>query len=300
MRVSDALAVSATGVRKTFGDAVVLDDADLRVPANDVTLLMGPNGAGKTILLSCLCGALSPDDGDVEVLGRSPTEARTDLSFMIQGGLALPDLTGRENLEFYAGLHPRATDEWRDIVDWLDLDRDALDKPVRDYSGGMTRKLELAATLSVDVPLYLLDEPSAELDMTTIDRLHSYLRDLVDDGKTVVFTSHEPMDADIASHVAFVQHGERVAAGDPDALLADVPRVLRVDGRRLVGDVSEFVRDGRLFEDGQERRGFLQDGATVDLAKRTIPDDSNREKVAAADPTYADMFNYYTRVRSWD
>ena len=162
--------VDARNVRKEFEGETVLDGVDLQVPENEITLLMGPNGAGKTILLSCLCGALTPTDGDIAVFGGAPKDARSQLNFMIQGGLALPDLTGRENLEFYADLHPRSTDDWRDIVDWLDLDREALDQPVHEYSGGMTRKLELAVTLSVDVPLYLLDEPTAELDMTTIDR----------------------------------------------------------------------------------------------------------------------------------
>ncbi|WP_440990933.1 ABC transporter ATP-binding protein [Haloarchaeobius baliensis] len=298
--MSNGPVVDARNVRKEFDGETVLDGVDLQVPENEITLLMGPNGAGKTILLSCLCGALSPTDGDIEVFGGEPKAARSRLNFMIQGGLALPDLTGRENLEFYADLHPGSTDDWRDIVDWLDLDREALDQPVHEYSGGMTRKLELAVTLSVDVPLYLLDEPTAELDMTTIDRFHAHLRELVDRGKTVVLTSHEPMDAHIASHVAFVQHGRCIADGDPEALLAEVPPVLRVDGRRLVGDVAEFARDGRLFEDGQERRGFLAEGASAELARRTVDDPAARETVSTAEPTYADMFNYYTRICSWE
>jgi ABC-type multidrug transport system ATPase subunit len=283
------------GVSKTFEGMTVLEDVDLEVAENEVTVLMGPNGAGKTILLSCLAGGLYPTEGDISVLGTSPREARSKFTFMLQGELALPDLTGRENAAFYRDLHPRATNRWRDIAEQLEL-ADDLDRPVRDYSGGMERKLELALTMSVDTPLYLLDEPTSELDLTTINTFHSIIREEVDRGKTVLMTTHTPVNMEIADTIAFVQHGTVVASGNPQQLQEDVPEILTVQGTGHSGTLSEFVREGRFFEDGQERRGFLREHATRDQAVATIPRAADRDKVTIEEPTYTDVFNYYTRI----
>lgn len=286
--------VCARNLSKDFDEGGVLDDIDITIPEGETTLLMGPNGAGKTILLACLCGGLTPSSGSVSVFGEPPTDVRRKFNFMLQGGLALPELSGRENVRFYADLHPRATDGWRAIAEQMDLLED-LDRVVRDYSGGMVRKLELALTLSVDVPLYLLDEPTAELDLTAINQFHALLQEHLDDGKTVVMTSHTPMDAKIADRIVFVQHGDIVADGAPDELLASVPPVLRVVNTASTDPLTEFVRTGRFFESSQDRRGFLEPGVSIDMIEDELPDDVIDE-VSIDDTTYADLFNYYTRI----
>lgn len=293
---ADRPAVSVRDLRKDFGNGPVLDGIDLDVPEGSITLLLGPNGVGKTILLSCVAGGLAADAGDVSVFGRDPDAAGSELSFALQGGMLVDQLTGRENAAFFRDLHPSATDRWRTVLDDLDFDREALDREVGDYSGGMERKLELAIALSVDVPLYLLDEPTAALDMTTVDALHSVLADRAAAGDTLLVSSHLPVDADLADSIAVVTDAGVVAQGSPADLLAGVPPVVRTEG--LVSGVEEHVRAGRLFEGDAGRRGFLPED--VDPADVEALGDAPGESVRVADPTVTDLFNYYVHVADPD
>lgn len=284
--------VSVRGLRKTFdgsnADGGVLRGVDLALYENETTVLMGPNGTGKTVLLACIAGGLHPSAGDVRVFGGAPADARSRLSFLLQGGLAVPELSGRENARFFADLHPAATDRWERIAHDLELDDADLDRRVKHYSGGMTRTLELAVALGADVPLYLLDEPTAELDVTTVDRFHAIVEDLADRGRTVVMTSHAPRDARAADRVVFVAGGRVVADGDPERLREGVPPVVAVRGNpdglraRLLG--------GRLFETDTHRRGFLED------ADGQGGDIEGIDGVSLEDPTYVDAFNYYVHI----
>jgi ABC-2 type transport system ATP-binding protein len=285
--------VRTRDLHKEFGEVGVLEGVDLSVPEDETTLLLGPNGSGKTILLSCLAGGLSPSEGNVEVFGHPPRKVRSELTFALQNSLAMPELTGRENAEFYEDLHPRASGEWREVADELGLDE--LDRRVRDYSGGMVRKIELAITLGVDVPLYLLDEPTAELDMTTVDAFHSLVERKRSEGKTVVATSHLPGDLSLADHIAFVREGNVVATGDPTELIAEVPRVVTLGGTGArTGEASDHLRQGRSFEAGQGRRAFLEPGATVEDLRAATPDAT---PVETEEPSATDLFNYFVHVR---
>ncbi len=289
---ADRPAVSVRGLRKGFGDGPVLDGVDLDVPEGSVTLLLGPNGVGKTILLSCVAGGLAADAGDVSVFGRDPDDVGDALSFGLQGGMLVEQLSGRENVAFFRDLHPRATDRWREVLDALDFDTDALDREVGDYSGGMARKLELAIALSVDVPLYLLDEPTAALDMTTVESLHSILAERAAAGDTVVTSSHLPVDADLADRVAVVTEDGVVATGPPADLLAAVPPVVRAEGR--VSGLGEYLRAGRVFEGDAGRRGFLRpDVAPEDVAALA---DAPGQSVRVVDPSVTNLFDYYVHV----
>lgn len=280
--------IEATDLTKTFEGDTVLDGVDLEIRENETTLLMGPNGSGKTILLSCLAGGLHPSAGAVSVFGDSPATASTEMNFMLQGGLALPELSGRENIEFYTGLHPAATDRWRELVDRFEL-TGALDKRVRDYAGGMIRKLELAITLSVDVPLYLFDEPAAELDLTTIDQFHALLSRDHALQKTIVISSHTPADVEIADRIVFIRGGRVVADGEPNALFTALPPVVQTMGSK--GEqLREHVRKGRLFESDSVRRGFLPEKTTSEQIKTA------GDGVRIDEPTWTDLFNYYVYV----
>jgi ABC-type multidrug transport system ATPase subunit len=285
-------AVRVRDLRKAFGEAAVLDGVDLDATSGEITVLLGPNGAGKTLLLSCIAGGLHPDGGEVSVFGRSPSAARTDLTFGLQDGMLVPQLTGRENVAFFRDLHPGATDRWRDVLTKLDFDADALDREVRDYSGGMTRKLELAIACSVDAPLVLLDEPTAALDMTAVEAVHSLLADRAADGDAVVLSSHLPVDADLADSVAVVTEHGVVAQDDPETLLADVPPVVRARG--LVDGLAEHVREGRVFRGDDGRRGFLPDGADRDAVVDALAGDGG--DVHVTDPTVSDLFDYHVHV----
>lgn len=291
-------AVAARGLRKRLGEEWILDGVDLTVDPNEIVMFMGPNGAGKTVLLCCLAGGLTPTAGRVSIFGGEPGRAGADLSFLLQDSLALPELTARENLAFYRRLHPRATDRWQDLVETLGL-ADALDgKPLRHFSGGMRRKLEFAIALSADVPLYVLDEPTANLDPPTVRLLHDLITAERRRGKTVVMTSHTPLDAQIADRVVFVQGGTVTVAGAPAALLERVPPVVRIRGRvRDVADaVTPLLRGGRLFERGDEARGFLEPGVGLEEIEARLPSGSTGSLLSRDEPAYADLFNFYTHV----
>lgn len=292
MTVSADAAVRVRDLRKGFGGEHVLDGVDLDAERGEVTVLLGPNGAGKTLLLSCVAGGLHPDAGDVSVFGESPSAARADLTFGLQDGMLVPQLTGRENVAFFRDLHPGATDRWRDVLTELDFDEDALDREVRDYSGGMKRKLELAITLAVDAPLVLLDEPTAALDMTAVETVHSLLADRAADGDAVVLSSHLPVDADLADSVAVVTERGVVAQDDPETLRSAVPPVVRAHGP--VDGLAEHVRDGRVFRGDDGRRGFLPDGADRDAVVDALAADG--VDVRITDPTVSDLFDYHVHV----
>ncbi|GAB3042188.1 ABC transporter ATP-binding protein [Natronobiforma cellulositropha] len=286
--------LEAHGVRKRFDENQVLTGVDLTILEGEILMLMGSNGAGKSVLTSCLTGSVRPDTGRIELFdGLSPRDARPLFSIMMQGRMADPDLTGHENLQFYGSLHPNGTNSWQTLVERLELESE-LDRPVAEYSGGMERKLEIAITLSVDVPLYFLDEPTAELDLAMIQELHDIVLEQRDAGKTIVVTSHAPLDAQIAERIAFLRDGEIVADGRPEALFESVPPVLRVRG--AVPPATSVVGE-RLFQRGDEVRGFLPDEDALGRVRDQVDERGNDVLVEIDRPSYTDLFNYYTYVQ---
>ncbi|ELZ12758.1 ABC-type transport system ATP-binding protein [Haloterrigena salina JCM 13891] len=287
--------LEARDVEKGFDDGAVLEGLDLTVEKGELVTLMGPNGVGKSVFLSCLAGSTAPERGEIELFGdRSPTEARSATSVMLQGETIDPDLTGRENLQFYGDLHPRATDDWRALVDRLELTPD-LDRPAREYSGGMRRKLELAIALTVDADLYLLDEPTAELDLAMIQIVHDLLLEYREAGKTILVTSHAPLDAQIADRIAFVRDGRTVTTGAPTTLLEALPPVVRIRG--AMAPESLFLGD-RVFQRGDEIRGFLASETDLTAIENAVEGAREGATVDPDPPSYTDLFNYYTYVQS--
>jgi ABC-2 type transport system ATP-binding protein len=292
--MSDA-ALRSRDVEKEFGSDGVVKGADLTVREGEILLLMGPNGVGKTVLLSCLAGSQRPTSGSVEVFGQPVAEDGGDsLNFLLQDSMAVETLTGRENVGFYSRLHHRFTDRWERYADRLGL-TDDLDKLVKHYSEGMTRKLELALTLSVDVPVYLLDEPTAGVDLTNIQRFHDIILERYDDGGTFLVSSHRPMDANIADRIAFMPDGTVSTVGTPDELMDAVPDVVRVTGSDAIREAESFVVDGQLFPLGGEARGFLAPDTDFETVADALGDSVER-----IEPTYTDLFNYYVHVEGTD
>lgn len=283
----------ATGVRKEFGAEGVVEGVDLSVREEEIVLLMGPNGVGKTVLLSCLAGSERPTAGEIEVFDTPVArDGGESYGFLLQDSMAVDTLTGRENAAFYARLHPAFTDRWERYAEVLGLEPE-LDRRVEHYSGGTRRKLELALTLALDVPLYLLDEPTAGVDLSVIQRFHDLVLERHGDGASMLISSHRPMDVDLADRLAFVPDGTVSTVGTPRELLADVPPVVRVTGTEAVAAAEEYVVDGRLFPLGGEARGFLADDAVLADLESAVAGDA----VERLDPTPADLFNYYVHVR---
>jgi ABC-2 type transport system ATP-binding protein len=224
-------AIVAAGVRKSFGETVVLDGVDLRVAEGTVFALLGPNGAGKTTMIRILSTLVDADGGRIHVAGhdvcRDPESVRSLIGVTGQFS-ALDELcTGLENLKLMADLNHLERSEGRARVGEL-LDRfglaDAARKPVSTYSGGMRRRLDLAMTLVGSPRVIFLDEPTTGLDPGSRRMMWDSIRELVTGGVTIFLTTQYLDEADeLADQIAVLDHGLIVAEGTPDELKRRIP-----------------------------------------------------------------------------
>jgi ABC-2 type transport system ATP-binding protein len=225
-RASDRPAVVADGVRKRYGAATALDGLDLAVPAGTVRALLGPNGAGKTTAVRILATLLRFDGGRAEVAGfdvvREAEQVRHRIGLVGQRAAVDEVLAGRQNLVLFGRLHhlpPRvARRRAGELLERFGL-VDAGDKPVAQYSGGMRRRLDLAASFVLAPPVLFLDEPTTGLDPRGRNEVWQAVRDLVAGGTTVLLTTQYLDEADqLADHVSVIDAGTVVAEGTPDEL----------------------------------------------------------------------------------
>ena len=219
-------AILVEGLVKRFGDVVALDRIDFQVPTGTVFGLLGPNGAGKTTAIRILTTILPPDGGHAEVLGhdvvRDPDGVRYRIGLAGQYAAVDPNLTGRENLRLTGRLAQLSGREAGERADEL-LRRfqliAAADRPVRTYSGGMRRRLDVAAALVQRPPVVFLDEPTTGLDLPSRNELWEMIRELVAEGTTVLLTTQYLEEADrLAERIAVVDGGRVIANDTPAAL----------------------------------------------------------------------------------
>jgi ABC-2 type transport system ATP-binding protein len=287
-------AIRATGLRKSFGDQVVLDGIDLEVPEGTVFALLGPNGAGKTTTVHILSTLIGADAGDVRVAGhdlaRDPDAVRAAIG--VTGQLTAVDnlLTGEENLRLMTDLRHLGRQEGRrraaELLGQFDL-AEAARKPAATYSGGMRRRLDLAMGLVGDPRIIFLDEPTTGLDPRSRRTMWQIIRDLVAGGVTIFLTTQYLEEADeLADRIALLDHGRLVAEGTPDELKRRIPgghirlRFAYPDGLESAArNLGDAVRDDEALtlevkSDGSVKslRALLDrlDDATVEVEGLSI------------------------------
>ncbi len=299
-------AISVQGLRKRFGDVVALDGIDFAVPAGTVLGLLGPNGAGKTTAVRVLTTILSPDDGQAEVLGldvvRRPEAVRARIGLAGQYAAVDQNLSGRENLRLIGRLThmprqliaPRADE----LLERFDL-VDAADRPARTYSGGMRRRLDLAAALVHRPPVLFLDEPTTGLDPQSRRDVWGMIGELVREGTTLLLTTQYLEEADrLADQIVVIDHGLVIAEGTAAELKARLGATVVEIG---LGDPGEARRAKSLLapyavrepelEDSQVRIEICEGPRTIIDALRTLDGDGlAAETLTVREPSLDDVF----------
>ena len=230
MSSQSPLAIEAAGLVKSFGDTRAVDGVDLAVPRGAVYGVLGPNGAGKTTTIRMLATLLRPDAGSARVLGRDIVREADAVRGLVSltGQLASvdEDLTGRENLILLGRLlgysRPRSRQRAADLLDAFGL-ADAATRQVKNYSGGMRRRLDIAASIVVTPELMFLDEPTTGLDPRSRNQVWDIVRALVGQGTTVLLCTQYLEEADqLADRIAVIDHGRVIAEDTPLALKASL------------------------------------------------------------------------------
>ncbi|MEU7117845.1 ATP-binding cassette domain-containing protein [Streptomyces zaomyceticus] len=245
-------AIYAEGLVKTFGDVRALDGVDLDVPEGTVLGLLGPNGAGKTTAVRVLTTLLQPDSGRAVVAGvdvlKDPDEVRRRIGLSGQFAAVDEYLTGRENLQMVGQLYQMRAKDAKVRADEL-LERfnlaDAADRTAKTYSGGMRRRLDLAAALVVSPPVMFMDEPTTGLDPRNRQGLWEVIKELVAGGTTLLLTTQYLEEADHLAHdICVVDHGKVIARGTADQLKAQTggERVeVVVHEAGMIGDARDVL-----------------------------------------------------------
>jgi ABC-2 type transport system ATP-binding protein len=222
--------IRTSGLVKRYGKVVALDGLDLAVPKGTVLGLLGPNGAGKTTAVRILTTLLDPDEGQAEVAGldvrKHPDKVREKIGLSGQNAAVDEYLTGFENLDMVGRLYhlgkKRSKERATELLNRFDLD-EAGDRPAKTYSGGMRRRLDLAAALVADPEVIFLDEPTTGLDPRSRVQMWDTIHDLVKGGSTVLLTTQYMEEADrLCDSIVVIDRGRKIAEGTADSLKAQV------------------------------------------------------------------------------
>jgi ABC-2 type transport system ATP-binding protein len=313
---SNGFAVFAEGLRKRYGETKALDGFDLAVPEGSVCGLLGPNGAGKTTAVRILATLLRPDGGRAEVAGfdvvRQAADVRYRIGFAGQQAAVDEILTGRQNLVMFGRLyHLGARDAVRradELLEQFGL-AEAASKQAKNYSGGMRRRLDLAASFILSPRVLFLDEPTTGLDPRGRNEVWESVRSLVAGGTTVLLTTQYLDEADqLADRIAVIDHGKVIAEGTPDELKS------RIGGDRIVVVVandeevpvaSEIVRrvcnaEPEIEEDARRISAPVGNrvAALTEVVRALDTEGLSAEDIGLRRPTLDDVFLRLTGHRA--
>ncbi|MBC7639550.1 MAG: ATP-binding cassette domain-containing protein [Rhodoferax sp.] len=301
-------AVVAEALVKTYGEVQALDGLDLRVPQGTVLGVLGPNGAGKTTAVRVLTTLLRPDSGRAQVAGidvlAHPDQVRRRIGLSGQYAAVDEYLTGFENLDmvgrlYHLGRRPSRV-RARELLDRFRLD-EAADRPVKTYSGGMRRRLDLAGALVADPAVLFLDEPTTGLDPRSRGDMWDVITELVAGGTSLLLTTQYMEEAERLAHdIVVIDHGRVIAHGTADVLKAQIGgerlELVVADAARL-GQARETlaaVGSGEVTVDSHTRRLTIPvlGGATalVEALRRLDADGIEVQDVGLRRPTLDDVF----------
>ena len=302
--MSDA-AIVVEGLGKRFGDVVAVDGIDLAVPRGTVLGLLGPNGAGKTTTVRILTTIIPPDRGRAEVLGldvvERPRAVRSVIGLAGQYAAVDENLTGRENLRMVGQLThqprdyiPARSDE---LLERFDLVA-AADRPVRTYSGGMRRRLDLAAALVHRPRVLFLDEPTTGLDPNGRNDLWELIGELVADGTTLLLTTQYLEEADrLADRIVVIDDGRIIADGSATELKAKLGttvvtvRMADAADAQRAAELLDKVGQVELAEDGQVEVAVADSGpALLEVVRLLDGETLVPETLGVREPTLDDVF----------
>jgi ABC-2 type transport system ATP-binding protein len=304
--VQNAPAVETTGLRKSYRDVHALRGIDLHVEPGSVFGLLGPNGAGKTTTIRILTTLLLPDEGSARVAGfdvvRDAAKVREQIGLAGQYAAVDENLTGFENLEMVGRLYhlPRGLprERARELLSSFDL-VDAGGRLVRTYSGGMRRRLDLAAALVARPPVLFLDEPTTGLDIRSRIELWNAIETLVSQGTTVLLTTQDLDEADrLADRIVVIDQGLVIAEGTPGELKRQVGGE-RLDihlcneerGDEAVAALAAIASDRPFLEDGSVRVPVAERRGTIAEAVRRLDDAGIAiDDISVSSPTLDDVF----------
>ena len=299
-------AVETSGLHKNYGDVQALRGVNLRVETGSVFGLLGPNGAGKTTAVRILTTLLAPDEGSARVAGfdvvRDATKVRQHIGLAGQYAAVDENLTGFENLEMVGRLYhlgrAHSRERARELLASFDLS-EAGDRLVRTYSGGMRRRLDLAAALLARPPVLFLDEPTTGLDIRSRIGLWEAIEALVSAGTTVLLTTQDLDEADrLTDRIAVIDQGLVIAEGTPDELKTQVGgerlEIHLCDserGQEAVVALVSIANDQPYLENGTVRVPVAERRGTIAAAVRRLDEAGIAiDDIAVSTPTLDDVF----------
>lgn len=302
-------AIEARKLKKRFGDEEVLKGVDLEVERGEIFGLIGPSGSGKSTLLRTLTGYLSPSEGEVEVLGRPPNDfgkgEKRRVGFMPQGFVLYGQLSVRQNLNFVAGLYGLGfrgrRRRVREVLEFIEL-WEHRRKAAANVSGGMQRRLQLAAAMVHEPEVLFVDEPTANLDPILRRRFWEEFRQLSKEGRSLFVTTQYVDEAELCDRVGLLADGELLAVGTPEELRRRafggeaIELVLGGDPSTLAGSMKPLEEIGHDVEVRQEEGATSRVRLLVEDADAQLPnilaalDGTDVRSAEAPKPSFDEVF----------